>query len=151
VKHCYLSTPALYLNFVGFKDFTAVAMKITVFWDITPCSPLKVSRHFGGTFRIHLHDRKISRTRNQREIRWQAESTTLKMEAICLSKLLVEFQRATRLYIPEESSLPVFEFARYVLRFDLTPITPLTCVQLTGNLTFGFEYLIWCTVHIYDA
>jgi hypothetical protein len=26
---------------------TAVVMKITIFWDITPCSPLKVNRRFG--------------------------------------------------------------------------------------------------------
>jgi hypothetical protein len=24
--------------------------KSTIFWDITPCSPLKVNRHFGGTY-----------------------------------------------------------------------------------------------------
>jgi hypothetical protein len=27
---------------------------------ITPCSPLKVNRRFGGTYRFHLEDRKIS-------------------------------------------------------------------------------------------
>jgi hypothetical protein len=43
VKQSNLSTPALYLYFVGFKDLTAVAMKITGFWDITPCSPFKVT------------------------------------------------------------------------------------------------------------
>jgi hypothetical protein len=30
------------LDFLGFEVFTAVAMKSTIFWDITPCSPLKV-------------------------------------------------------------------------------------------------------------
>jgi hypothetical protein len=29
-------------------------MLSSVFWDITPCSPLKVSRCFGGTCRLHL-------------------------------------------------------------------------------------------------
>jgi hypothetical protein len=29
-------------------------LKNTSFWDITPCSPLKVSRRFGGTYRLHL-------------------------------------------------------------------------------------------------
>jgi hypothetical protein len=24
-----------------------------IFWDITPCSPLKVNRRFGITFRLH--------------------------------------------------------------------------------------------------
>jgi hypothetical protein len=27
--------------------------KSTMFWDITPCSPLKVNRRFGGTLRNH--------------------------------------------------------------------------------------------------
>jgi hypothetical protein len=29
-------------------------LKISIFWDVTPCSPLKVNRHFGGTCRLHL-------------------------------------------------------------------------------------------------
>jgi hypothetical protein len=84
-----LSTPPLYLlslslsllqvrglvniyYFIGFEVLTAVIMKSTIFWDITPCSPLKVNRRFGGTYRLHLQGRKISRARNQRESRWQA-------------------------------------------------------------------------------
>jgi hypothetical protein len=39
------------------EDLTAVVMKITVFWDITLCSLLNVSRRFGGTYRLHLQDR----------------------------------------------------------------------------------------------
>jgi hypothetical protein len=44
--------------FVGFEVFTTVVMKSTIFWDITPCSPLKVYRRFGGTYRLHLQGRK---------------------------------------------------------------------------------------------
>jgi hypothetical protein len=29
----------------------------TIFSDITPCSPLKVNRRFGGTYRLHLQSR----------------------------------------------------------------------------------------------
>jgi hypothetical protein len=43
-----------------------VVMKSTVFWDITQSSPLKVSRRFGGTYRLYLQVR-ISRARYQRE------------------------------------------------------------------------------------
>jgi hypothetical protein len=32
----------------------AVAMKITIFWDIPPCSPLKFNRRFGGIYSSHL-------------------------------------------------------------------------------------------------
>jgi hypothetical protein len=51
---------------VGSEVLTAVVMKTSVFWDITPCSPLKVNGRFGGTYRLHLQGR-ISRARYQRE------------------------------------------------------------------------------------
>jgi hypothetical protein len=31
-----------------------VVVKSSIFWDITPCSRLKVNRRFGGTCRLHL-------------------------------------------------------------------------------------------------
>jgi hypothetical protein len=39
---------------IGFEVLTAVVIKSTIFWDITPCSPLSVNRRFGGTHRFHL-------------------------------------------------------------------------------------------------
>jgi hypothetical protein len=33
--------------YVGFEVLTAVVMNSSVFWDIMPCSPLKVNRRFG--------------------------------------------------------------------------------------------------------
>jgi hypothetical protein len=39
----------------GLKEvLTAVVMKISIFLDITPCSPLKVNRSFEVTCRLHL-------------------------------------------------------------------------------------------------
>jgi hypothetical protein len=40
---------------VGFEVLTAVVMKSYIFWDMTPCSPLKVSLRSGGTCRLNLH------------------------------------------------------------------------------------------------
>jgi hypothetical protein len=51
---------------VRFEVLTAVFMESTIFWDIKPCSPLKVNRCFGATYRHHLQGR-ISRARNQRK------------------------------------------------------------------------------------
>jgi hypothetical protein len=34
-------------NLVVFEVLTAVVMKSTILWDITPCSPLKVNGRFG--------------------------------------------------------------------------------------------------------
>jgi hypothetical protein len=56
-------------TYVGFEVLTAVVMKSTVFWDITPCNRLRVIRRFGGTYRLHHQGRRISRAENQREIR----------------------------------------------------------------------------------
>jgi hypothetical protein len=59
---------------VGCEVFTAVIMRSTVFWEIAQCSQLKINRRFGGTYPFHIQGRKISRARNQRESRWQAEA-----------------------------------------------------------------------------
>jgi hypothetical protein len=52
---------------VGFGVLTAVVMNSFVFWDIMPCSPLKVDRRFGATCRLHLQGRRLSQTTHQRE------------------------------------------------------------------------------------
>jgi hypothetical protein len=43
----------------GFEVLTPVVMRGTIFWDITPCSPLKVNRRFGGTHRILPEGRRL--------------------------------------------------------------------------------------------
>jgi hypothetical protein len=48
-------------NYVGFEVLTAVVMKSYIFWDITSCSPIKVNRRFGGTYRLHLQGRRITK------------------------------------------------------------------------------------------
>jgi hypothetical protein len=101
---------------LGSEILTVVVMKSTIIWDIMPCSLLKVTRHFGGTYRLHPQGRRISPVRNQHESRWQAElvscsahCSTLKMEAICSSETPVDFQRTTQHYIPEDSTLQDIE------------------------------------------
>jgi hypothetical protein len=41
---------------VGFEVITAVVMKCPIFWDITPCSPLKVTdvseEHVSSIFKV---------------------------------------------------------------------------------------------------
>jgi hypothetical protein len=37
----------------GFEVFTAVTMKIAVFWDVAPCVFI-INRRFGGTCLLHL-------------------------------------------------------------------------------------------------
>jgi hypothetical protein len=52
---------------VGFEVVTSVVIKSCIFWEIIPCSPLKVGRRFRGARRLCLHVRRISRARNQLE------------------------------------------------------------------------------------
>jgi hypothetical protein len=56
-------------NYAGFEVLTPMVVKSYFFWDITPCSPLKVNRRFGGIYRLYLQERRISRGRNERESR----------------------------------------------------------------------------------
>jgi hypothetical protein len=68
------STRELYrfTSYIEFEGITAMVMKSSIFWDITPCSPLEVNRRLGGTCRFHLQGRIISQGRNQSESWWQA-------------------------------------------------------------------------------
>jgi hypothetical protein len=49
------------INIWASEVLTAVVMKSSIFYDITPCSPLKVNRRFGRTYRLNLQCRRISR------------------------------------------------------------------------------------------
>jgi hypothetical protein len=52
--------PTFFENSMQYGVLAAVAMKSSIFWDIAPCSPLKVSRHFEGTSHLHLIGRRIN-------------------------------------------------------------------------------------------
>jgi hypothetical protein len=70
---------------------------ISVFKDVTICSLLKVNLRFGRTCHFHLQGRRINQERNQRE--------TGNSREIRFCETSVDFQRTTRLYIPEDRSL----------------------------------------------
>jgi hypothetical protein len=91
----------------------------TIFWDITPCSPLNVNRRFGGTYRLHLQGRRISKATNQRECRWQASKQAWHLSS-------VDIQRTTRRYIQEDSTLQacllaICFHAGFLIRLTLRP------------------------------
>jgi hypothetical protein len=54
-----------------------------VFWDITPCSPLKISRRFGVTCRFRLQARRINQARYQHEA-GVASRTLVAIPASCM-------------------------------------------------------------------
>jgi hypothetical protein len=81
-----LSEPAeIKTEHVGLEVLVVLVMKSAIFWDITPCSPLKVNRRFGGTYDLHHQGRKISRARYQLESRLCLKPAfRLKIEAMLL-------------------------------------------------------------------
>jgi hypothetical protein len=97
---------------VGFEVLTAVFMKSSTFWDVTPCSLLKVNWCFGRICCLHLQGRKISEAKNQQSL----------LPASCwfLARLILrpwrwrrhvppkrqfDFQQNTWCYIPEDRTL----------------------------------------------
>jgi hypothetical protein len=67
-------------------------MNSAIFWDITPCSPLKFNRRFGRTFLLHLQGRRISQARKQPE----------KKDGYIF---LRNVELTTRRYIPEDGTV----------------------------------------------
>jgi hypothetical protein len=53
-----------------------VFMKSYVFWDKTPCSPVKVKWRFGGTYRPHFQAWRSNQARNQHEADIRQSSPT---------------------------------------------------------------------------
>jgi hypothetical protein len=89
-----------------------MVVKSSLFWDVTPCSPLKANRRFGGTC-LNFQGQKVSQAKkNQLESRRQAllvspltYSSTPKIEVTCSSEKSVDIQRTTWLYILEDRTL----------------------------------------------
>jgi hypothetical protein len=81
---------------VGWEFLTAVVMKsTTVFWDITPCSPLRVNRRFGGTYCLNLG------LPSALMLVCSVYSTP-KMEANRSSGTSIDLQDSTRHSVPED-------------------------------------------------
>jgi hypothetical protein len=72
------------INDEGFEVLTALVIKSSIFWGLTPCSPLEVNRYFGGTFSLHLQRRKTGPKKKSsmkaggKIVSYLAHSSTLK-------------------------------------------------------------------------
>jgi hypothetical protein len=87
-------------NCVRFEVFTAVTMKNSVSWDVTPCR-FCVNRRFGGTYRLYLHGRKI-RERGTSVSRWQQyvnPEVYLKAMTTTVSFIFSHYDLGLRLFI----------------------------------------------------
>jgi hypothetical protein len=96
---------------LGFEVLTAVVMMSTIFWDITPCSPLKVNWLFGGSYRLYLQGRRIRRVRNELESRWQEKRNDPPKRRLTFGGLLGVISQKMVLLTPcsimEENSLKI--------------------------------------------
>jgi hypothetical protein len=62
----------------GSEDLTAVTMKVSVFYDIPPCSPVKVDQRFEGRYTCHLQGRRVNETEtNIRQVSCRALFKTM--------------------------------------------------------------------------
>jgi hypothetical protein len=75
--------------------FSEVVMKGFIFWDIMPCSPLKVSWCFRGICRAHLQGLRVSQEINH----------CFMLEMTHYSQTSVHFQQTTWCYIPKDRTL----------------------------------------------
>jgi hypothetical protein len=71
---------------------TEIVMKSSIFWDITPCSPLKLNRHFGETYRLRIYVRRKRQARNQHEA-GKKQNLCLLMEATYFFETSVDFEQ----------------------------------------------------------
>jgi hypothetical protein len=132
-------------------------MKSSIFWDLTPCSPLKVNIGFGETCRLHLQNRRISRSGKGRESKWQTEllpptftlvshsaySSILKTEATCSSETSLDFQRTTRRFIPEDRTL-----LGDTVRGRTTKLTPSYRQDAKTSLRRGRKWVLKCSLSL---
>jgi hypothetical protein len=74
--------------------YTGSERKSFTLWDVMTCSPLQINRCFGGTYHLHIQDRRISEAVHAicfMLVSCVAYSLTLKMEAIYFPETSVEF------------------------------------------------------------
>jgi hypothetical protein len=77
----------------------AVNMSSTIFWDMTPCSLVK---RFGGTYLLHLQNRRISHTSNKFGLLLDPND-----EAVRSSVMLAHFYQTTWRHTVESNTLQV--------------------------------------------
>jgi hypothetical protein len=114
--------------FVESDVITAVVVKISIFFDVMPCRPLKVNDvtelHPVSFSRTYEQAKKGTSMKQAARISWLSNSgfdardgsrftmifsldysSTLKIEVECSSETSVDLQRTTRRYVQEDISL----------------------------------------------
>jgi hypothetical protein len=78
----------------------AAAVKICISFNVTPCSPVDVSRRFGRTCHLNLQCTTVKSTCCLLRVgQLLAYSSNMKIEAICSSEMSLDFDVITWRYI----------------------------------------------------
>jgi hypothetical protein len=118
----YLLLSVAYYDLYQWYPFTScsysiVELKSSIPWDMMACSLANVTQHFGETYCLHLQDQRVSQAKSQDEagskqssvcfmlVHCLTYSLTLKMQAVCSSKTLIDFQLIELLCNKSEYSL----------------------------------------------
>jgi hypothetical protein len=125
---------------VDIQKQTSFGPKRTVFWDIRPCSPLKINWRFG----------QFSLSPDFKLVSCSTYSSILKMGAIWYSETSLDFQRTTQCYIPED--IIVHNCCCENLKFyiDFCPTDPSTGYNLprfsscTSETSAKLLTFTWC-------
>jgi hypothetical protein len=88
---------------VRFEILIAVVKKSTIFWNITPCSPLIVDECFGETYSLRLQGQRISRTLLSPAFTLLSCSAYSTLGGDMFLRSAVDFQLSTWRYISEGS------------------------------------------------
>jgi hypothetical protein len=80
-------------------------MRISVFFDVAPCSLLKVNRWFRGTCRLRIQGSILSQRRNQHEVASKKRCACCLPESRISSETSVTFMPTTRRYVLEDTDL----------------------------------------------
>jgi hypothetical protein len=106
-----------------FHESICLGLRLWQRWHVTPCSPLKVNLHFGGTYRLYLQYRRVSQRKKLAWSRQQAElcllHSTLEKLAICSSEMAADFDRTIRRYISKDRTLNLSglgKTTKYIIR-----------------------------------
>jgi hypothetical protein len=74
------------------------SLKSYIFWDITPCSPLKINRRFGRIYRLHFQCR-MNHVKNQHEAGSKQSSVSFFLHAGSLFGLLFDPKDGGDMYL----------------------------------------------------
>jgi hypothetical protein len=118
-------------------EYSAVKLQSTVFWDVTLCSLVEVCRHFGGTYCLHLHVRRLSSIQQARK--WHESK---KMEAVIFSETSV----ARTSSLTKVKLFEIFLAPNFTKKWSLFPI-----VRQSSQIKTFTAYFLWVTTNVYTS